>query len=301
MIEVRELIFEYPGFRALHNVNCTIERGSIVALVGPNGAGKTTLMQCIAGLQQPFSGDVLFDGVSIFDDTQAWRKKAAYLPDFFGLFQDLTVWQCLEYAARMNLVPPNQVFARMEEVLDQVNLSDKKTAKAGALSRGMKQRLALAQAIIHKPEFLILDEPASGLDPEARHNLADLFKRLQKEGITLLVSSHILAELDQYASNMLVISKGQLVTDEVLTEDEKVVYEVHFVRHYDALELPADELQISKALWFGAKAHFTIPTNNLVHASLLKYLIQNGIEVHSAKVVEANLQDKYMRTIQSVK
>lgn len=301
MIEVRDLVFEYPGFRALHEVNCTIEKGSIVALVGPNGAGKTTLMQCIAGLQMPFSGDVLFNGESIFNNTRAWRKKAAYLPDFFGLFQDLTVWHCLEYAARLNLVPENEVLNRMEEVLAQVDLVDKKNAKAGSLSRGMKQRLALAQSIIHKPEFLILDEPASGLDPEARHKLADLFKKLQKEGITLLVSSHILAELDQYASNMLVINKGQLVVGESLEEDERVVLEVFFNQHQDGIELPTDAFNLSKVLWFGQKAHFYLPANPQFHTQLLKHLFANGLDFYSAKVVEANLQDKYLRTIQSVK
>ena len=217
MIEVKNLIFEYPTKRALFDVSCEIKTGSITALVGPNGAGKTTLIRCIVGLHGPFSGQVLFDGVDVHEYPRDCHRRMAYLSDFFGVYDQLTVRQCLTYTARAYGVAGDQVRTVVEAAAERLNLTSRLREKAGALSRGLRQRLAIAQAIVHEPEFLVLDEPASGLDPEARQSLSLLLTGLRDAGMTLLVSSHILAELEGYCTDMLIMREGRIIDSRKLT------------------------------------------------------------------------------------
>lgn len=219
MIEVKNLIFEYPTKRALHDVSCVIKTGSITALVGPNGAGKTTLIRCIVGLHGPFSGQVLFDGVDVHEHPRDCHRRMAYLSDFFGVYDQLTVRQCLTYTARAYGVSGDHVRTVVEAAAERLQLADRLREKAGALSRGLRQRLAIAQAIVHEPEFLVLDEPASGLDPEARQSLSMLLIGLRDAGMTLLVSSHILAELEGYCTDMLIMREGRIIDSRQLTGD----------------------------------------------------------------------------------
>lgn len=219
MIEVKNLIFEYPTKRALHDVSCLIKTGSITALVGPNGAGKTTLIRCIVGLHGPFSGQVLFDGVDVHEHPRDCHRRMAYLSDFFGVYEQLTVRQCLTYTARAYGVSGDQVRTVVEAAAERLKLTDRMREKAGALSRGLRQRLAIAQAIVHEPEFLVLDEPASGLDPEARQSLSMLLIGLRDAGMTLLVSSHILAELEGYCTDMLIMREGRIIDSRQLAGD----------------------------------------------------------------------------------
>jgi len=219
MIEVKNLIFEYPTKRALHDVSCVIKTGSITALVGPNGAGKTTLIRCIVGLHGPFSGQVLFDGVDVHEHPRGCHRRMAYLSDFFGVYEQLTVRQCLTYTARAYGVSGDQVRTVVEAAAERLKLTDRMREKAGALSRGLRQRLAIAQAIVHEPEFLVLDEPASGLDPEARQSLSMLLIGLRDAGMTLLVSSHILAELEGYCTDMLIMREGRIIDSRQLAGD----------------------------------------------------------------------------------
>jgi ABC-2 type transport system ATP-binding protein len=219
MIEVKNLIFEYPTKRALHDVSCVIKTGSITALVGPNGAGKTTLIRCIVGLHGPFSGQVLFDGVDVHEHPRDCHRRMAYLSDFFGVYDQLTVRQCLTYTARAYGVSGDHVRTVVEAAAERLQLTDRLREKAGALSRGLRQRLAIAQAIVHEPEFLVLDEPASGLDPEARQSLSMLLIGLRDAGMTLLVSSHILAELEGYCTDMLIMREGRIIDSRQLTGD----------------------------------------------------------------------------------
>lgn len=210
MIEVTNLVFEYPGFRALDNVSFTIPEKSITAIVGPNGAGKTTLLNCLAALSKPFSGSITINGIDVLEDPRSAHRIIGYLPDFFGLYDNLFVHQALEYACLAHGVEKSTIPAKIDTTLERVGLSDKKFFKVNSLSRGMRQRLAIGQTIIHEPKLLILDEPASGLDPEARSALSKLFLELNSEGMTLMVSSHIIAELDEYANNLLSLKQGHL-------------------------------------------------------------------------------------------
>jgi len=210
MIEIRELVFEYPGHRALAGVSLTIVKGSITALVGPNGAGKTTLLRCMAALETPYSGHVTIDGLDTREAPRAIHAGLGYLPDFFGLYDALSVRRCLHYAARAHGIAPEAAAAAAEAAAVRVGLADRMEQAAGQLSRGLRQRLAIAQAIVHQPKVLLLDEPAAGLDPKARRDLSRLLLVLRDGGMTLVVSSHILAELEDYSDRMVIVDRGRI-------------------------------------------------------------------------------------------
>jgi ABC-2 type transport system ATP-binding protein len=214
MIEVCDLVFEYPGHRALHGVSLTLASGAITALVGPNGAGKTTLLRCMAALETPYAGSVTIDGLDTREAPRAIHARLGYLPDFFGLYDALSVRRCLHYAARAHGLGPEAAKGAAETAAVRVGLSDRMEQAAGALSRGLRQRLAIAQAIVHQPAVLLLDEPAAGLDPQARRDLSGLLLSLRDGGMTLVVSSHILAELEDYSDRMVIVDHGRIAGGE---------------------------------------------------------------------------------------
>lgn len=300
MIEVKNLIFEYPTKRALHDVSCIIKTGSITALVGPNGAGKTTLIRCIVGLHGPFSGQVLFDGVDVHEHPRDCHRRMAYLSDFFGVYDQLTVRQCLTYTARAYGVSGDQVRTVVEAAAERLKLTDRLREKAGALSRGLRQRLAIAQAIVHEPEFLVLDEPASGLDPEARQSLSMLLIGLRDAGMTLLVSSHILAELEGYCTDMLIMREGRIIDSRQLAGDLT-----------DARRLRIDLASPSDALFalleaIPGVAQVSVEENvatllfngdMAAQQGLLKSLVGAGVPVAGLREDRIALQDAYIAQI----
>lgn len=219
MINIENLYFHYDERQVLHDISVQLPQGSITGLIGPNGAGKSTLMRCMAGLENPSSGKVLLDGQPVLENPRESYAKLGYLPDMFGLPQNLTVLQCLTYAASSRGVPEKNLPEILSETVQLLGLEDKLGSFISELSRGQKQRVGIGQVIIHKPKFLLLDEPASGLDPEARHELSLLLLKLQKEGMTILVSSHILSELDEYCSHMLVIKQGKIQAFQALQDE----------------------------------------------------------------------------------
>jgi len=216
MIEIRSLVFEYPGHRALHGVSLAVERGAITALVGPNGAGKTTLLRCMAALETPYEGQVIIDGLDTSEAPRAIHARLGYLPDFFGLYDALPVRRCLHYAARAHGIEPGQAADAARVAAARVGLPNRMEQPAGALSRGLRQRLAIAQAIVHEPRVLLLDEPAAGLDPQARRDLSQLLLALKADGMTLVVSSHILAELEDYSDRMIIVDHGRIAGGETI-------------------------------------------------------------------------------------
>lgn len=217
MIRVEGLVFDYPGHRALHGISLHIQPGTVTALVGPNGAGKSTLLRCLAGLDEPLAGQLTVAGIDVQEHPRKVHKKLGYLSDFFGLYQQLTVQQCLHYAATAQGLSDAQARQRVQTVATQLGLNKKLSSLASNLSRGQRQRLAIGQAIVHEPQVLLLDEPASGLDPEARSNLSHLFRQLHAQGMTLVVSSHILSELDEYCTHILSIREGRITSHNSLS------------------------------------------------------------------------------------
>jgi ABC-2 type transport system ATP-binding protein len=300
MIQISGLTFDYPGHRALNQLNLSVERGSVTALVGANGAGKTTLMRCIAGLETPLSGSIAVAGLDVQDQPRAVHRQMGYLSDFFGLYQDLTVAQCLEYAAASQGLAKEAIEAAIHDTARRLSLQDRLGQKANSLSRGLRQRVAIGQAIIHAPQVLLLDEPASGLDPEARNELAILFKQLQASGMTLLVSSHILAELEAYSSHMLVLKDGKILEHRALAShgSSSRALQLRLARPNPRLtEILAAHSIIVLSKTQDHHAEFDFSGNSDEQAQLLAGLIQSGLAISSFG--EQNLQQAYLRTIAS--
>lgn len=216
MIKIRDLVFEYPTARALDGVNLDFVPNAITAVVGPNGAGKTTLLRLMAALERPYAGSVSVDGLDTLRQPREVHRRLGYLPDVFGLYDGLSVRRCLTFAARSHGLAAEDVGSAVTEAAQNVGLIDRLEQSAGALSRGLRQRLAIAQALVHRPKLLLLDEPAAGLDPAARRDLSRLLISLRDKGMTLIVSSHILAELEDYSDHMVIIDRGRAAGETVL-------------------------------------------------------------------------------------
>jgi len=298
---VSGLRFEYPGVRALDEVSFSLERGTVTALVGPNGAGKSTLLRCIAGLETPALGAVEVAQIDVLDAPREAHRRLGYLSDFFGVYEALTVRQCLTHAGAINGTPQNELPAAVERTARRLGLSDRLEVRAGTLSRGLRQRLAIGEAIIHSPELVLLDEPAAGLDPEARHALAVLFRELQASGMTLVVSSHILAELDEYSTHMLVLRAGRIVEQrELRSTDAQHVRRMHLAlasADERAMAVLSSQPLVSAIEVDGATLAFAWQGEANAQASLLRALIESGLEVIEFGEVRENLHDSYLRTL----
>ncbi len=211
---------EYYELVALKDVDLEIPAGEIFGLIGPNGAGKTTLMRILATTLEPTSGRAYLDDTDVISHPIYMRKRMGFMPDFFQLFPELTCGELLEYFGLAHEMPSDQRRVRAAEVLGIVGLSSKADSQVRGLSRGMMQRLGLARAILHRPDLLILDEPASGLDPAARQTLFGALRRCRDEGSTVLISSHILTELSPLCTSVGIMNRGRFVehgrTEEIL-------------------------------------------------------------------------------------
>jgi ABC-2 type transport system ATP-binding protein len=302
IIEVQGLVFEYPGVRALDDVSVSIRRGEIAALVGPNGAGKTTLLRCLAALDQPIAGSVQVDGVDALDSPRECHRRLGYLPDFYGLYRDLTVSQCLSFVARAHGIEPERVPEAVGRAAARLQISDRLEDKAGTLSRGLSQRLAIAQAIVHEPGVLLLDEPASGLDPEARDALAHLFLELRDQGMTLVVSSHILAELESYSTTMLILRHGRVVEHEALQAAATGVRMrlTLSAPHAGLAELLSSADGISDVQAEALAVNFRLAGDAQARHLLLKRLVEAGVPVAGFAESRVNLQDAYLERVRQL-
>lgn len=220
MLEIENLTKQYGKFRALDNLNLHIEKGEIFGFVGPNGAGKTTTMRIVCGLLKATSGLVHVDGVDALSNPEDIKRKVGYVPDFFGVYDNLQVMEYMEFYGSMYGMKKAEVVEISKGLLELVNLSDKENEFVDTLSRGMKQRLCVARALIHNPDLLVLDEPNSGLDPRARFEMKEVLKNLGSMGKTIIISSHILPELSEMCSSIGIMERGKLITsgkvDEVM-------------------------------------------------------------------------------------
>lgn len=234
MIEVENLVFDYPGKRVLHEVSFKLAAGSVTALVGPNGAGKTTLMRCIAGLETPVQGRVTIAGIEVGLTLRKTNPLLGYVSDQFGLYDSLTVTQNLLYAACSHGAHQHMANKQVHTVLDLLDLRAYEGQLTHTLSRGWRQRVGIGMALVHQPKMVLLDEPASGLDPEARFALSALFKTLQTQGVTLCISSHILNELEEYCTQMIVLKTGRIVMQCQADKTQGVRLQTHYQRAMSA-------------------------------------------------------------------
>ncbi|AIY40791.1 ABC transporter [Collimonas arenae] len=303
MIKISGLTFDYPGHRALHQVSLEVAAGSVTALVGSNGAGKTTLMRCIAGLETPLAGSINVAGMDVLEQPREVHRIMGYLSDFYGLYQALTVAQCFEYAAAAQGLPAPAIPQAIQTTAQQLGLTDRLQQTCDKLSRGLRQRVAIGQAIIHAPKILLLDEPASGLDPEARASLAGLFRQLQANGMTLLVSSHILAELDEYSTHMLALREGRVLEYRALIHDNSQHAPQKSLRvtlaqadaRLSAQLATEPALQVTASNEHSADFNFSGDEHAL--AALLARLIASGLPVCGFSDQKENLQQSYLRSV----
>jgi ABC-2 type transport system ATP-binding protein len=298
LIAVDRLVFDYDTVRALADISFAIEPGMVVALVGPNGAGKTTLMRCIAALEQPTAGTVHVGGVEVRDDPRTIHRRIGFLPDFFGLYDELTVRQALDFHAAAKKIASEDRAARVGWAAELLGIEDMVDRRVGELSRGNRQKLAIAQAVIHRPQVALLDEPASGLDPEARRRLSETIRVLNGEGMTLIVSSHILAELEDYSSHVLIMQAGQLeafrdlrqthaeaqratLRVRLATPDARLSDILRGLQNLDLLD--ADDRE----------ATFVFPDDAQAQHACLKHLLENGLAVSEMAPITRSMSDVY--------
>lgn len=208
---------------ALDGMNLQVARGALYGFIGPNGAGKTTALRLLAGLLEPTSGEATIAGYSLRRQPQAIRQVVGYMPDFFGVYHEMTAAEYLDFFARCHDLPDQRRRTVVAELLELVNLADKRDEDVGNLSRGMQQRLCLARTLVHDPQVLLLDEPASGLDPRARVEMRELLRELSAMGKTIILSSHILSELAEMCTEVGIIEHGRIVASGPLSELRKRV------------------------------------------------------------------------------
>jgi ABC-2 type transport system ATP-binding protein len=274
--------------------------GSITAVVGPNGAGKSTLFKCLIGLESPIQGTIHIDSINVIDNPRATIGKIAYLAENIGVYDQLTIRQSLNYAASLHLMNGPEANQAVQEICKELAINDRLDVKLSKLSKGLRQCVAIAQAIIHSPSIILLDEPSSGLDPEARHRVINLFKKLQQNGATLLISTHLLSEIESYYSNLLIIKDGYLVRPE---ETNKAPTSHTLIK----LKMDGGQASVINELEFNPKVSFQERMADGVtfhfsgdkeqQAELLKNLVSLNSTISSFEVVPEDLQKKYLKSI----
>ena len=299
-IVTQSLRKEFSSTVAVNDVNLEIEQGQVVGLIGPNGAGKTTLLRMLATVLPPTDGTAMISGYDLKNEPLKVRKKIGYLPDFFNLYNDLTLIECLDFFAHDYSVPKAAIGSKIKESLLYVDLYSKKDELIRHLSRGMIQRLGLATLLVRDPDILLLDEPASGLDPIARVQLRDILTRLSGERKTILISSHILTELSGYCSHVAIMNQGRLVMQGDVNQIEREIAGVgkftikilHDSEKAEALirEFPAATLEKN----YDSTFEVSFADDPAAVSELNAHLVKNGIAVVHLSERKTNLEDLFM-------
>ncbi len=311
-IETTNLTRRYGGTVALSNLNLTVEQGSIFGFIGPNGAGKTTTLRLLAGLLEPTGGTIRLMGQLLRPGGA--QRLVGYMPDFFGVYDDLRVWEYLDFFARCYGLDGATRKRTVDELLALVDLSPKRNAFVQSLSRGMQQRLCLAHALVHNPPVLLLDEPASGLDPRARVELRELLRALREMGKTVLLSSHILSELAEVCTEIGIIESGQIVVSGSVDDVRRQLQQgsklrIRVLRDLDTAETVLRKLAnapASSGLPYVRSVQLDLvdpralvieleQTDDAEQAALLTYLIGQGIAISEFRVQAENLEELFLR------
>ncbi len=221
IVQARGLVKRYDGTLAVAGLDLDVPAGEIFGLVGPNGAGKTTTLRILATLLEPTAGDAEIAGASVLRNPNDVRRVLGFMPDVFGVYDDMKVWEYLDFFARCYGISAARRRQMIADLLELVDLADKRNSYVQGLSRGMQQRLCLAHTLVHDPLVLLLDEPASGLDPRARVELRELLRELQAMGKTILISSHILPELEELCTSVAIVDRGQVLAQGRVAEIEQ--------------------------------------------------------------------------------
>lgn len=303
-IDIQDLRVDYGNFTAVDNLSMTIARGEIFGLVGPNGAGKTSTLNSLATLLVPTSGRVLMAGFDLEEEPNAIRARLGYMPDLAPVIGNLRIWEFLDLFAAAHGLEGRQRRARVETCLEKVKMQEHRNVLCETLSRGMSQRVVLAKTLLHEPEILLLDEPASGMDPLARIDLKDALQTISAEGATIVISSHILSELAEMATSVGILHKGRLrehgSVDEVLTSIEKATTRIQVDLLGDPEScrawLSARNIESSISSNQARRLEIDLAGNKRQQAEFLRSLIEAGFAVHGFHVRRSSLED-LMRAI----
>jgi ABC-2 type transport system ATP-binding protein len=303
MIETRDLTKMYGELYALDRLTLRLQPGDVYGFIGPNGAGKTTTMRILATLLNPSWGEATVCGHSIYTGSKEIRRLIGYMPDFFGVYDDMRVVEYLEFFAAAYRIDGPRRKKKCEEVLELVDLTYKRDALVTSLSRGMTQRLGLARVLLHEPQVLLLDEPASGLDPRARIEMRNLLKELRKTGKTILVSSHILPELADICNKIGIIERGKLLFDgdvESAIRQVRSKKVLHVVvadgRNAEALAVVKGHPDVDSAEHQTRDDLLIVTLKDMVAdgSNLADHLMRQGYKLKLLKEEEIDLEDVFM-------
>ena len=315
MIEIRELTKKFKTRMAVDHVNLTIQSGEIFGLVGPNGAGKTTTMRMLVTLLQPDHGEILVGGHSVRKAPRQVRRLIGFMPDSFGVYGDMTVHEYLDFFGACYQLPPAQRLSLMNDLLELVEIGHRRDDMVDTLSTGLKQRLGLARVLMHDPTVLILDEPASGLDPRARVEIRELLLEIARLGKTIIFSSHILADVAELCTSVGIMEAGKVVAVGTLDQLSEKAVPHRLIRIAFLNQISIENAQaavaslpnisqvrapegLSKAEWISLEAEFT--GNDDALRQLLANLIGQGLPIVHFSEETQNLEQVFMRTTRGI-
>jgi len=315
ILETRDLTKTYGQFQAVKGMSLRVDQGAIYGFVGPNGAGKTTTMRMLTGYSEQTSGEAYVGGHSVRTAADDVRRLIGYMPDFFGVYDDMTVWEYLDFFAACYKVADGQRRRLIDDLLELVDLGHKRDVQVDTLSRGMKQRLCLARTLAHDPQVLILDEPASGLDPRARVEIRELLVELSRMGKTVFFSTHILADVAEICTHIGIVESGRLVAQGSMAEMQRQL-RPHRMLQIQLLNQP-DVLTQAQSALFGRAGVLAIrpledeggpPTLEVDYggddagvAGLLGQLVARGLPVLHFSETRQELEDVFMQITNGVK
>jgi ABC-2 type transport system ATP-binding protein len=309
VVETRGLVKRYDAQLAVAGIDLIIGPGEIFGLVGPNGAGKTTTMRILATLLAPTSGEAFVTGIPVMADPIEVRRRIGYMPDFYGVYDDLRVWEYLDFFARCYGIGANRRGPMIGELLEIVGLTERRDSYVETLSRGMRQRLCLAHTLVHDPALLILDEPASGLDPRARVEMREILRELRTMGKTILVSSHILPELGEMCTGVAIIDHGRVLRSGSIHDIERSLRATALLR----IDLLGDEAAVQAATeWLGtdprvgdvlpaqgkdgsARVEVAFDGTDDAQAELLRAMIDAGHRVVGFSQATSDLEEIFLK------
>lgn len=291
----------YGNIAALYGLDLVVHKGDLFGFIGSNGAGKTTTLRILATFLAPSAGRAQILGHDVVRDADAVRHVIGYMPDFFGVYKDMEVTEYLDFFGACYKIPTAQREKTVNDVLELVGLSEKKGALIGALSRGMQQRLGLARVLIHDPQLLLLDEPASGLDPRARIEMMAILQELQRLGKTIIISSHILSELQTLCNRVAIIEKGKLIYSGPVqgVRDQMSAGRVVWVRvssdQTQAVELLKSRPEVAEVATVDGEIKITLASHETDHSIVADVLVRGGARLLELREDEIGLEEVFMR------
>jgi len=304
-VVTRGLVKRYPGTLAVAGLDLNVGQGEIFGLVGPNGAGKTTTLRILATLLAPTSGQAEVAGIDVRRNPDAARRVLGFMPDVFGVYDDMKVWEYLDFFARCYGIPAARRRRMIGDLLDLVDLGGKRDFYVQGLSRGMQQRLCLAHTLVHDPQVLLLDEPASGLDPRARVELRELLRELRSLGKTIVISSHILPELEELCTAVAIVDHGQVLAHGKVSDIERrlrygAVLRVRVLGDGDALEtaraqFAGDPRVASVAILDDGQIELGFRGDDEGAAQLLAAAIEAGIRIAAFSRAASDLEELFLQ------